>query len=434
MNASSEVFDPTHYMGRIDSIRDLVYNYQLLQLEFHKETKRVRLMERMFHFSQNLAQWKNFGFTWMDLESGLFELQEVQKPLLKKELEVILNDLIEDGSFASALQLSRALSIPYHQDFLTLAPIRAGNDIKGVFMGIRTGESEKNLEFEHHFLCLALNSLGGALRRIESHGALTSSNEDLGKIILKKITESEEARVFAEATTRRMTDFFNLFHNEVFNSLNGVLGFTQLMLEEVQNEEQREHLDFILKSGNHLKTVSNEFQRPRTVVEGVLSVDIRAIHFHRMWENFSKMSTEWLKERGRAGVWNSQFPEDFHMDLDELRLRQILLSMLSLMHEKSETGELIHIRGEYIESRHELSFTFQSPSLARFGKELDFTVYAPLIELLKINRSLEIYSFEVCRSIAKMEDWIFEFFESSEQESFLLLRMNVTQRSRYEQL
>lgn len=122
------------------------------------------------------------------------------------------------------------------------------------------------------------------------------------------------------------------------------------------------------------------------------------------------------------------------MDLDELRLRQILLSMLSLMHEKSETGELIHIRGEYIESRHELSFTFQSPSLARFGKELDFTVYAPLIELLKINRSLEIYSFEVCRSIAKMEDWIFEFFESSEQESFLLLRMNVTQRSRYEQL
>ncbi len=429
--ADSDSQDILHYATRIDLIRDLVHGYQLLQVEFHRTNKKEVLIDRATHYIKGLTLWPNFGFTWFDPETGLFDYGEIYHERDKSHMEAILNELIETGSFASALQMSRVVIFPYHEEHVILAPIRAGQEIKGVFIGISREKSAQNLEFEFHFLNLALNSLGSALRRVESTALLSTSNEDLGEIILKKVSESEEARMFAEATTRRMSDFFNLFHNEVYNALNGVLGFTQLMMESVISAEQRENLEFVLKSGEHLKQITIESQRPKAVVEGVLSVDLKSVDMVRLWDHFTKILNETFKEKHQVAIWDSSIPRGFRMTLDEDRLRQILVSLAELLLKVSPHSP-VTMMARYQEFRDEFIFTFESDELAANISRFDFTVYASMMELLGLGRNIQAYSLGICRSIAKFEGWVLEWNEKADQKAEIALRVNVSGRSKYE--
>jgi signal transduction histidine kinase len=430
-DTESEVQDGLHYATRIDLIRDLVQGYQLLQMEFHRAHKKEILIERVTHFIKALAPWSNFGFTWFDPETGLFDFGEIFHETEKIQMENLLNELIESGTFASSLQMSRVAVFPFHHEFVVLTPIRAGQEIKGVFVGLTRDKVDQNREFEFHFLNLGLNSLGAAVKRVESSEKFSANSENLGELILKKVSESEEARMFAEATTRRMSDFFNLFHNEVYNSLNGVLGFTQLMMESVVSEEQRENLEFILKSGEHLKIITVEAQRPRAVVEGVLSVDLKSVDMRRLWDYFTKTIHESLKERNRVVSWDSSIPVAFRLTLDEVRLRQILYSLADLIFEAAP-GSPLMMRARYQEFRDEFIFTFESDGLTENRGKFDFTVYAAVLELLKLGREVRAYSFGICRSIAKFEGWILEWNATTDQKSEIVLRINVSGRSKYE--
>lgn len=434
MNSPTEIPSNTDNSSRLDLIRDLVYNYQLLQLEFHRTSDRSHLIERMHHFIKNISPWKNFGFAWLDPETSVFDLKDLYHPEDHSEMDRCFNNLIDTGSFASALQLSRTTTIPVYNVFATLAPIRSGEEIKGVFFALADSYFDKDLEFEFHFLSLALNSLGGAVRRIESHFALTSNNEDLGKIVLRKVSESEEARLFAEASTRRMSDVFALFNNEILNSLNGVMGFTQLILESSSDPEERDHLEYIYKSGDQIKKISHEFQRPRTVIDGILSVDIRSSPLLRLWTHFTKEIEEIFKQKNRAVLWKSKLSEDLRIDLDEIRLRQLLYSLAFHLDAASEKEDTLSIQAEYTDMRHEIFFSFRSPSLKNHLHQFDFTVYAPLDQLLELNRSVSPLSFGICRSIAKLEGWILEENHVENGPSSLCLRIHVSKRSRYEQL
>lgn len=421
--------DILHYATRIDSIRDLVNNFQLLQGEFHQTTKKEILIERSLHFINGLSLWTNFGFTWFDPQTGLFDLVEVLKEPDRVFMEQLLDQLIESGSFASSLQLSRVATFAIEEKQIILSPIRSGHDIKGVFIGISGEKIEQNREFELHFLTLAMNSLGAAIRRVESTDKLSITNVDLGELILKKVAESEEARMFAVATNQRIIDFLNLYHNEVYNSLNGVLGFAQLMMETVVSAEQRESMEFILKSGNHLKKITSDSQKSRVVIDGVLSVDLRSVDIERFWQNFNRATNELFKEKQRTVIWKSHFPRSFHLTLDEIRLRQLLHSLTELISNLCpHTPLLIEVR--YQEFQEELIFSFESQELFEHHQKINFTSYAPLTEILELNRQIIPLSFGMCRSIAKFEGWILDLHEEENEKTEIRLRINASGRKK----
>ncbi len=433
MNPTEEKnsLDILHYAMRIDLIRDLVNNFQLLQGEFHQTVKKEILIERVVHFIDRLFSWDNFGFTWFDPHTGLFDLSEVLKEQKRPETLHLLDQLTENGSFASALQLSRVVTFEEHGKNIILSSIRSGNDIKGVFIGYSEKRIEQNCEFEYHFLSLAMNSLGAAIRRVESAEKLSTTNLDLGELILKKVTESEEARLFAVVTNQRIIDFLNLYHNEVFNSLNGVLGFAQLMMESAISPEQRESMEFILKSGNHLKRITAEAQRPKIGIDGILSVDLRTVDIERLWQNFVRLTNETFKETQRTVIWKSQLPPLFHMILDDARLRQVLHSLTHhISHACSHTPVLISLR--YHEIQEELIFYFESQELVKQCHQFDFTTYASLHEILLLDRTMNVVSFGMCRSIVKFEGWVLELHDKEKENTEIRLRIHASGKPKYE--
>ena len=423
--------DLLHYATRIDSIRDLVTNFQLLQGDFHQTNKKEILIERVIYFTNGLTSWSNFGFTWFDPQTGVFDLKEINKEHERPLMNQLLEELIDSGTFASSLQLNRVTSFQLKENHIILSPIRSGHNIKGVFIGISNQEVERNQEFEFNFLNLAMNSLGAAIRRVESTDHLSSNNLDLGEIILKKVAESEEARLFAVATNQRITDFLSLYYNEVYNALNGVLGFSQLMMETVVSAEQRENMEFILKSGTHLKNITTDAQKATVVIDGILSVDLKSVDIERLWQNFMRMTNEVFKEKNRSILWKSNLPPAFHITIDEVRLRQILHSLTDLLSEISDNTPLL-LTARYQEFQDELIFYFESQKLFQNHRQLDFTTYAPLAEILQLGRNISPLSFRMCRSIIKFEGWVLDLHEQENEKIELRLRINVSRRTKNE--
>ncbi|MFZ4571422.1 MAG: hybrid sensor histidine kinase/response regulator [Bacteroidales bacterium] len=105
------------------------------------------------------------------------------------------------------------------------------------------------------------------LARVRTHLELKSSQEQLLVVnswLEKKVEERTEALRSAneelekayqglQSLDKAKTEFLHMIHHEVRTPLNAILGFTNILYDEVESEEVKEHVDFIYHSSMRLE-------------------------------------------------------------------------------------------------------------------------------------------------------------------------------------
>ncbi len=151
-----------------------------------------------------------------------------------------------------------------------------------------------------------------------------------------------QAKEAAEAANRTKTAFLASMSHELRTPLNIVLGFTRLMLSEPHlTSEQRDRLETIAHSGEHLLVLINEILDLTKIEAGRIESEGETVDLYGMLEGVQEMF------RVQADRKNLKVCFDVSPDLpryirtDAGKLRQVLINLLSNAVKFTEQGEII---------------------------------------------------------------------------------------------
>ncbi|MEZ7276433.1 response regulator [Pseudoalteromonas sp. 68 DY56-GL68] len=171
---------------------------------------------------------------------------------------------------------------------------------------------------------------------------LKDFNAQLERQVSDKTNELVKAVRAANHANKTKSQFLANMSHEIRTPLNGILGMTQLLLDnETLPEKEREELTMVHQSANNLLLILNDILDFSKIEAGALKLEYRAVEvkklLHKLAQVFSNTS---VKPNVSFALDISDDIPDY-ISLDPLRFSQVINNILSNAGKFTESGEII---------------------------------------------------------------------------------------------
>lgn len=166
----------------------------------------------------------------------------------------------------------------------------------------------------------------------------------LGQEIARKRANEElqKAKEAAEAASQAKNAFLSVISHELRTPLSQIIGFSEILRQDQSlTEEQREDVEIINSSGDHLLTIINDLIELCMFESGKMTLNVNEMNLPGFLEKIVNMFQVQTRQKGIS------LTTDFAPDLPELvyadegRLRQILINILGNAVKFTQKGGIV---------------------------------------------------------------------------------------------
>ncbi len=146
---------------------------------------------------------------------------------------------------------------------------------------------------------------------------------------LESVNESlRSAKETADTANRAKSEFLANMSHEIRTPMNSILGFTELLQEQVQGDRQKSYLHAVSSSGKTLMRLINDILDLSKIEAGRMDITYEPIDVAQVVREVGAMFSAKVQEKGLQLRIESDVSAPIGMMLDEIRLRQILFNLV----------------------------------------------------------------------------------------------------------
>jgi two-component system sensor histidine kinase/response regulator len=226
--------------------------------------------------------------------------------VLEHKVPLALTDAQRDPRLAAIHDVMRKRDVAT----LLLLPLV----IKGQVVGTIGLDSLERREFTDEEIALAANAAAAAAQALENAQAEES------------LRQAKEA---AEAANRAKSVFLANMSHELRTPLNAILGFAQLMNRDPGlTSEQRENLDTISRSGEHLLNLINDVLEMSKIEAGRNTLNEESFDLSLLLDDLEDMFHMRASNKGLQLIFDRAPDVPQYVRTDQGKLRQVLINLL----------------------------------------------------------------------------------------------------------